>query len=288
MFHLPVCESNINVTDSPTASNLIAVVFLVLIFFLSVLIPFLSPYSDDIHGAVFFENKNHLPSISHWFGTDSAGRDVFTLTVYGAMSSFKVAFGVVFLSVLIGVPVGLIAGVSSGSKTDEALMRITDGFLAFPPIVLPIIITTVLGPSLNNVIIGIAISWFPWYARISRSQAIIIKSSDYVMISKSLGASKFHIIKNHIFPNIVNSLFIQGSIDAGYAILTAAGLSFIGLGVQPPDVEWGLLINTARSQFLNNWWVMFFPGLFLVLSVVSFNIIGDGLREYYNRKWDRI
>lgn len=269
-------------------SNLIAVVFLVLVFFLSVLVPFLSPYSDDIHGAVFFENKNHLPSISHWFGTDSAGRDVFTLTVYGAMSSFKVAFGVVFLSVLIGVPVGLIAGVSSGSKTDEALMRITDGFLAFPPIVLPIIITTVLGPSLNNVIIGIAISWFPWYARISRSQAIIIKSSDYVMISKSLGASKFHIIKNHIFPNIVNSLFIQGSIDAGYAILTAAGLSFIGLGVQPPDVEWGLLINNARSQFLNNWWVMFFPGLFLVLSVVSFNIIGDGLREYYNRKWDRI
>ena len=269
-------------------SNLIAVVFLVLVFFLSVLVPFLSPYSDDIHGAVFFENKNHLPSISHWFGTDSAGRDVFTLTVYGAMSSFKVAFGVVFLSVLIGVPVGLIAGVSSGSKTDEALMRITDGFLAFPPIVLPIIITTVLGPSLNNVIIGIAISWFPWYARISRSQAIIIKSSDYVMISKSLGASKLHIIKNHIFPNIVNSLFIQGSIDAGYAILTAAGLSFIGLGVQPPDVEWGLLINTSRSQFLNNWWVMFFPGLFLVLSVVSFNIIGDGLREYYNRKWDRI
>ena len=269
-------------------SNLIAVVFLVLVFCLSVLVPFLSPYYDDIHGAVFFENKNHLPSISHWFGTDSAGRDVFTLTVYGAMSSFKVAFGVVFLSVLIGVPVGLIAGVSSGSKTDEALMRITDGFLAFPPIVLPIIITTVLGPSLNNVIIGIAISWFPWYARISRSQAIIIKSSDYVMISKSLGASKFHIIKNHIFPNIVNSLFIQGSIDAGYAILTAAGLSFIGLGVQPPDVEWGLLINTARSQFLNNWWVMFFPGLFLVLSVVSFNIIGDGLREYYNRKWDRI
>ena len=269
-------------------SNLIAVVFLVLVFFLSVLVPFLSPYSDDIHGAVFFENKNHLPSISHWFGTDSAGRDVFTLTVYGAMSSFKVAFGVVFLSVLIGVPVGLIAGVSSGSKTDEALMRVTDGFLAFPPIVLPIIITTVLGPSLNNVIIGIAISWFPWYARISRSQAIIIKSSDYVMISKSLGASKFHIIKNHIFPNIINSLFIQGSIDAGYAILTAAGLSFIGLGVQPPDVEWGLLINTSRSQFLNNWWVMFFPGIFLVLSVVSFNIIGDGLREYYNRKWDRV
>ena len=268
-------------------SNLIAVVFLVLVFCLSVLVPFLSPYSDDIHGAVFFENKNHLPSISHWFGTDSAGRDVFTLTVYGAMSSFKVAFGVVFLSVLIGVPVGLIAGVSSGSKTDEALMRITDGFLAFPPIVLPIIITTVLGPSLNNVIIGIAISWFPWYARISRSQAIIIKSSDYVMISKSLGASKFHIIKNHIFPNIVNSLFIQGSIDAGYAILTVAGLSFVGLGAQPPLPEWGLLITASRAQFLYHWWVVVFPGIFILLTVLSFNVIGDDLRNFLNPKIER-
>jgi len=263
-----------------------AVFFLVFVFSLSVLVPFISPYSDDIYGAVFFENKNQVPSSSHWFGTDSAGRDVFTLTIYGAISSFKVAFGVVFLSILIGVPIGLVAGVSSGSKTDEVLMRMADGFLAFPPIVLPIIITTVLGSSLNNVIIGIAISWFPWYARISRSQAIIIKSSDYVMISKSLGASKFHIIKNHILPNSINPIVIQGSIDAGYAILTAAGLSFIGLGVQPPDVEWGLLINVARSQFLNNWWVMFFPGVFMVLSVVSFNVIGDGLREYYNRERD--
>ena len=265
-------------------STLVAVVFLALVFFLSVLVPHISPYSEDIYGAVFFENKNQVPSSSHWFGTDSAGRDVFTLTIYGAISSFKVAFGVVFLSILIGVPIGLVAGVSSGSKTDEVLMRMADGFLAFPPIVLPIIITTVLGPSLNNVIIGIAVSWFPWYARISRSQAIIIKSSDYVMISKSLGASKFHIIKNHILPNSINPIVIQGSIDAGYAILTAAGLSFIGLGVQPPDVEWGLLINVARSQFLNNWWVMFFPGVFMVLSVVSFNVIGDGLREYYNRE----
>ena len=108
------------------------------------------------------------------------------------------------------------------------------------------------------------------------------------MVSRSLVASNFHIVKNHILPNIVNPIIIQGSIDAGYAILTAAGLSFIGLGVQPPDVEWGLLINTARSQFLNNWWVMFFPGVFMILSVVSFNIIGDGLREYYNREWDQV
>ena len=121
-----------------------------------------------------------------------------------------------------------------------------------------------------------------------QDRTIIIRSSEYVMVSRSLGASNFHIVKNHILPNIVNPIIIQGSIDAGYAILTAAGLSFIGLGVHPPDVEWGLLINTARSQFLNNWWVMFFPGVFMILSVVSFNIIGDGLWEYYNREWDQV
>ena len=267
---------------------LAALMFLFFLFSLSILIPVVSPYSDDIKGAVFFQNKNQPPSIIHWFGTDSAGRDIFTLTIYAAMASFKVAFGVVFLSVLIGTPIGLFAGVSSSRTIDDIIMRTTDGFLAFPPIVLPIIITTALGPSLNNVIIGIAVSWFPWYVRISRSQAIIIKSSEYVMVSSSMGASKLHIIKNHVLPNSISPIIIQGSIDAGYAILTAAGLSFIGLGVQPPDVEWGLLISLARSQFLNNWWVMFFPGLFMVLSAVSFNIVGDGIRDYYNRKLDQV
>ena len=267
---------------------LAALMFLFFLFSLSILIPVVSPYSDDIKGAVFFQNKNQPPSIIHWFGTDSAGRDIFTLTIYAAMASFKVAFGVVFLSVLIGTPIGLFAGVSSSRTIDDIIMRTTDGFLAFPPIVLPIIITTALGPSLNNVIIGIAVSWFPWYVRISRSQAIIIKSSEYVMVSSSMGASKLHIIKNHVLPNSISPIIIQGSIDAGYAILTAAGLSFIGLGVQPPDVEWGLLISLARSQFLNNWWVMFFPGLFMVLSAVSFNIVGDGIRDYYNRKLEQV
>ena len=267
---------------------LAALMFLFFLFSLSILIPVVSPYSDDIKGAVFFQNKNQPPSISHWFGTDSAGRDIFTLTIYAAMASFKVAFGVVFLSVLIGTPIGLFAGVSSSRTIDDIIMRTTDGFLAFPPIVLPIIITTALGPSLNNVIIGIAVSWFPWYVRISRSQAIIIKSSEYVMVSSSMGASKLHIIKNHVLPNSISPIIIQGSIDAGYAILTAAGLSFIGLGVQPPDVEWGLLISLARSQFLNNWWVMFFPGFFMVLSAVSFNIVGDGIRDYYNRKLEQV
>ena len=256
----------------------VAFLFLCSLLFFSIFIPFLSPYEQDIYGAVHFDIAGNPPSLSHWFGTDSAGRDIFTITIRAGYSSLKVACGVVFFSVLIGMPIGMFSGISS-KKTDNIIMRITDGFLAFPPLILPIAITAVLGPSLNNIIFGVSISWFPWYVRLARSQALIISSLDYVSIAKSMGASKLHIIKNHIFPNSVSPILTQGSIDAGYAILTAAGLSFLGLGAQHPEVEWGLLITQSRVQFLNQWWEVFFPGLFIVLTVISFNILGDELRD---------
>ena len=258
-------------------------VFLCGLLFLSVFIPFISPYEQDIYGAVHFETAGQPPSFSHWFGTDTAGRDMLTITIRAGFYSLKVAFGVVFFSVLIGVPIGMFAGVAS-KRIDEIIMRITDGFLAFPPLILPIAITAALGPSLNNVIIGISISWFPWYVRIARSQALIISSLDYVSISRSMGAGKLHVIKTHILPNSINPILTQATIDAGYAILTAAGLSFIGLGAQHPDVEWGLLITQSRAQFINHWWEVFFPGIFILLTVASFNIIGDELRNTTNEK----
>ena len=258
-------------------------VFLCGLLFLSVFIPFISPYEQDIYGAVHFETAGQPPSFSHWFGTDTAGRDMLTITIRAGFYSLKVAFGVVFFSVLIGVPIGMFAGVAS-KRIDEIIMRITDGFLAFPPLILPIAITAALGPSLNNVIIGISISWFPWYVRIARSQALIISSLDYVSISRSMGAGKLHVIKTHILPNSVSPILTQATIDAGYAILTAAGISFIGLGAQHPDVEWGLLITQSRAQFINHWWEVFFPGIFILLTAASFNIIGDELRNTTNEK----
>ena len=258
-------------------------VFLCVLLLLSVFIPFISPYEQDIYGAVHFETAGQPPSFSHWFGTDTAGRDMLTITIRAGFYSLKVAFGVVFFSVLIGVPIGMFAGVAS-KRIDEIIMRITDGFLAFPPLILPIAITAALGPSLNNVIIGISISWFPWYVRIARSQALIISSLDYVSISRSMGARKLHVIKTHILPNSFSPILTQATIDAGYAILTAAGLSFIGLGAQHPDVEWGLLITQSRAQFINHWWEVFFPGIFILLTVASFNIIGDELRNTSNEK----
>ncbi len=261
----------------------IAFSFILLIIAFSILVQFLSPYADDLNGAVHLEIGGQPPSIKHWFGTDAAGRDLFTLTIYAGLSSLKVAFSVVLLSIAIGVPIGMFSGVSS-RNIDEVLMRITDGFLAFPPLMLPLIITSVLGPSLNNVIIGISMSWFPWYVRIARSQAMIILSSGYVSVSKSMGAGKLHIIKEHIFPNSIGPILVQGTIDAGYAILTASGLSFIGLGARHPEVEWGLLITQSRAQFLNHWWEVLFPGLFIIFTVISFNVIGDELRKFTNPK----
>ena len=258
-------------------------VFLLFLLFSSILIPYVSPYAEDIRGAVHFEAGNQAPSLQHWFGTDAAGRDIFTLTIRAGLSSLKVALGVVILAVLLGMPLGLLAG-TIGRWVDEIIMRITDGFLAFPPLILPLTITAVLGPSLNNVIIGIAVSWFPWYVRIARSQALVIRSMDYVLLSKSMGSGNIHVMKKHILPNSLSPIIVQASIDAGYAILISAGLSFIGLGAQPPEAEWGLLITQSRAQFLNHWWVVTFPGLFIVGTVLSFNMIGDELRNVLNPK----
>ena len=259
-------------------SIVIPFTFLLFVWIAAICIPLISPYSDDINGAVNFKIGPTPPSLSHWFGTDIAGRDMFTLTIYAGISSLKVGILSILIAVLIGMPLGIIAGLEKG-WVEDTIMRISDGFLAFPPLILPMLITAVLGPSLSNVIIGIGISWFPWYARIARAQALIISEQDYVLVSKSMGANRYHILKKHIFPNSLNPVLVQATIDVGYAILISSGLSFIGLGAQPPEVEWGLLITQSRAQFLSHWWVVFFPGIFIILSVISFNLIGDGIKS---------
>ena len=259
-------------------SIVIPFTFLLFVWITAICIPLISPYSDDINGAVNFKIGPTPPSLSHWFGTDIAGRDMFTLTIYAGISSLKVGILSILIAVLIGMPLGIVAGLEKG-WIENGIMRISDSFLAFPPLILPMLITAVLGPSLSNVIIGIGISWFPWYARIARAQALIISEQDYVLVSKSMGANRYHILKKHIFPNSLSPVLVQATIDVGSAILISSGLSFIGLGAQPPEVEWGLLITQSRAQFLSHWWVVFFPGIFIILSVISFNLIGDGIKS---------
>ncbi len=267
-------------------SIVIPFTFLLFVWITAICIPLISPYSDDINGAVNFKIGPTPPSLSHWFGTDIAGRDMFTLTIYAGISSLKVGIISILIAVLIGMPLGIVAGLEKG-WIENAIMRISDSFLAFPPLILPMLITAVLGPSLSNVIIGIGISWFPWYTRIARAQALIISEQDYVLVSKSMGANRYHILKKHIFPNSLSPVLVQATIDMGYAILISSGLSFIGLGAQPPEVEWGLLITQSRAQFLSHWWVVFFPGIFIILSVISFNLIGDGIKSLLSPRLNR-
>ena len=218
------------------------------------------------------------PSAEHWMGTDQLGRDVLSRMIYGARISILIGTVVVGLAASIGTVVGLIAGYAGG-WLDEGLMRLTDVFFAFPALILAMAISGALGPSLTNAMIAIAIVSWPVYARLVRAQVLSLREREYVEAAHSLGASSPRIIWQHILPNTLAPLLVQASFDMGGAILSAAGLSFIGFGAQPPTAEWGVMISDGRNYIVTQPWLSLFPGLAILLTVAAFNLIGDGLRD---------
>jgi peptide/nickel transport system permease protein len=190
---------------------------------------------------------------------------------------------VLFVSMAIGVPIGLISGYFGG-RIDTILMRFSDIFLAFPPLLLPIAITAALGAGLFNAMMALAISWFPWYARIMRSSVIGIKQELYIDAARAMGVSHFRIMLRHALPNASTPVIVQASMDFGYTILAAASLSFIGIGARPPSIEWGLMVALSRSKFLDFWWTAAFPGLAIFVAVLAINLVGDGVRDYLDPK----
>lgn len=218
------------------------------------------------------------PSVAHVFGTDDGGRDIFSRVVFGSRYSLAAAAVVLTLAVIVGTSVGLVAGFAGG-KTDEALMRLTDMFLAFPALVLAMGISAALGPSLVNSMIAIAVVWWPWYARLVRGQTLRLRQEQFVDAARASGASDGRMIFRHILPNCWTPIIVQVTLDIGYAILTTASLSFIGLGAQPPTPEWGAMVNTGKDYILDQWWMATFPGLAIFLAVMAFNLLGDGLQE---------
>jgi peptide/nickel transport system permease protein len=219
------------------------------------------------------------PSAEHWFGTDDLGRDVFSRVISGAKYSLGVAVVILTLAVTTGAVVGAVAGYFGGF-VDEILMRITDMFLAFPALILAIAISATLGPSLRNAVISLSTVFWPWYARLVRGQVLAIKSRDFVEAARSVGVPGFRLLYRHILPSAVSVVIIQMTLDVGFAILATSALSFIGLGAQPPTPEWGAMISSARNYFRDAWWYITFPGLALTITVLGFNLIGDGLRDY--------
>jgi peptide/nickel transport system permease protein len=232
------------------------------------------------HDPIKLDPKHRLvgPSGSFWFGTDDSGRDIFSRIIFGARYSLLAAVVVLSLAATFGTAVGLIAGYAGGI-VDEVLMRLTDMFLAFPALVLAMGVSAALGASLFNAMIAIAVVWWPWYARLIRSQALRLKHEQFVEAARASGASGRWIVLRHILPNCWTPIIVQVSLDVGYAILTTAGLSFIGLGAQPPTPEWGSMIAVGKDFILDQWWYATFPGLAIFLAVMAFNLLGDGLQE---------
>jgi peptide/nickel transport system permease protein len=255
--------------------TMIGLVLIILLALIALFAPLIAP-ADPLKQVLSTRLKP--PSPSHWFGTDQLGRDVLSRMMYGARISLLIGTVVVGLAASIGTFIGVVAGYAGG-WLDEGLMRLTDIFFAFPALILAMAISGALGPSLTNAMIAIAIVSWPVYARLVRAQVLSLREREYVEAARGLGASAGRIIWQHILPNTLAPLLVQASFDMGGAILSAAGLSFIGFGAQPPTAEWGVMISEGRNYIATHSWLSLFPGLAILLTVAAFNLIGDGLRD---------
>jgi ABC-type dipeptide/oligopeptide/nickel transport system permease subunit len=222
----------------------------------------------------------------HYMGIDLNARDEFSRVVYGARTSLVVGTSIVLVAIVSGTLIGLVAGYAGG-WADNIVMRIMDVMLAFPSLLLAITIVTIRGPGLENALLAIAIVSIPVYARVTRASVLAIKEQEFITAERCLGAEPWRILFVHILPHALTPLIVQGTLDIGGAVLTAAGLSFVGLGAQPPTPEWGAMLSEARAYVFTSPHLVFFPGFFIVLTVLAFNLLGDGLRDALDPRLNR-
>lgn len=257
---------------------LVGVAVLICIVAVAVLAPWVAPYPTDGTLATNPTNALAPPSPEHWLGTDQVGRDVLSRVIFGARTSLFIAVAVITIAASIGVTLGVVAGFMGGWVRD-VIMRVTDIFLAFPAMLLSLVFALIMGPSVKTAIIAIAITWWPWYTRLSASVASSVRSRGYIDAAICLGVPRRRIVLRHVLPNSVTPVIVQLSLDAGGVILTAAALSFLGLGAQEPIAEWGLMVQEGQSLFSTSWWVASAPGCAILVTAFCFNVIGEGLRH---------
>lgn len=260
-----------------------ALIIILSLVVIAIITPIIAPFPSHIYGDVNPQDKLLAPSRVYLLGTDEVGRDLLSRVLYGTRISLLGSLIAVAMGLLIGVPLGLMAGYYGGF-IDEIIMRIVDMFLSFPPLLLAMAIAAFLGPSLQNAILALIIAWWPWYTRLIRGQVVSIKEREFVRAAHAIGTPSWQIMFKHILPNCISPIIVQASMDLGGIILTLAALSFLGLGAQAPTPEWGLMLTTSRKYFLNAWWYSTFPGMAIFITVLSFNLLGDGLREILDPK----
>jgi peptide/nickel transport system permease protein len=242
--------------------------------------PLVAPSSPT---AIHLTTVNAGPSGTHWLGTDSVGRDILSRLIYSARVSMRVSALVVVLAGLAALPIGMIAGYF-GRWIDGLLMRTMDALFAFPPLMLALTIAALLGPSIINVSVAIAIPFVPGFARLVRAEVLAVREELFIEASRSVGIGSARMLRRHILPNVVSPFIVQAALAFGYAILAEAGLSFLGFGVQPPDASWGVMLQNAYNFVTNKPWPMIPPGLAIALTVLAFNLVGDGLRDALGRE----
>jgi peptide/nickel transport system permease protein len=252
-----------------------------LVTFLAVFAPLVAPYPKHASAFVDFANASRPPSLEYPFGTDVIGRDILSRIFFGFR--FSLGMGVIVLSLVVppGVVLGLVAGYNQGTWLDTVIMRITDIFLAVPSLVLALAICSVLTPNLFNAMLAVSLMWWPWYARLVYGLASTLRNEFFVASAETIGASKFHILFREILPNCISPIFTKMSLDMGWVIIIGSALSFVGLGVQAPRPGLGTMVSDGSKYLPEQWWISVFPSLAIVLVVLGFNLLGDGLRDMF-------
>ena len=245
---------------------------------IAVTAPYIAPY-DPIK--ISLRERLSAPSAVHFFGTDEMGRDILSRVMHGARISLRIGVLVIVIAGGLGALIGAVAGYL-GRRADNIIMRIMDVILSFPPLVLAMALAAALGPNLNNAIMAVAFVMIPKFARMVRGEALAVKEKQFIAAARASGAGDMWIILHHILPNCFSSVIILATLILGETILIAASLSFIGLGAQPPSPEWGAMISVGRKFLMDQWWYPTFPGLFILITVIGFNILGDALRDIFD------
>jgi len=260
--------------DKPAVLGAVIVLSIAVV---AILAPLLAPYPADV-SASHLLRRLKPPSWAHPFGTDNPGRDIFSRVILGARGALTIALMVVGISMAVGVPLGLVAGYYQGWLS-ETIMRVTDVFLAVPQLILALALAQLMGPSLQSAMLALTITYWPFFTRIVYAEARRLEASLFIDALQCIGARGPRILFLHILPNCISPIIVRATIGMGFTILVAAVLGFLGMGATPPDPDWGLAISESRAYLPDAWWFSTFPGLAIFLTVLGFNLLGDGLRD---------